>query len=86
MEDFIQLLLILYVKMNDSRENVKKSVQENDHPEESLSQWKSILASEKQLRKNLQKHLPDFQGKYIPRDPLTLAKTYLNPSTSIVYK
>jgi len=37
MEDFIQLLLILYVEMNDSRENVKKSVQENDHPEESLS-------------------------------------------------
>lgn len=29
--------VINYVEMNDSRENIKKSVQENDHPEESLS-------------------------------------------------
>lgn len=43
MEDFSQLLIILYVKMNDSRENIKKSVQENDHPEESLSSEAFLL-------------------------------------------
>lgn len=85
MEDFIQLLLIMLKWMTAGRTSRKvyrkMIIQKRAYP-----QSKSILASKKHLRQNFQKYLPDFQGKYISRDPLTLAKTYLNPSASIVYK